>query len=149
MKVRLENVPARLYVEHIDHFDGLANELRVVGSGETTGFAPVASSVATLVHDVLARYEGIKNDTYLDARDAIELGQETVTLEMELPVEAAGHLADLLAALERADELCRAGDLLTLPASPAVTELRRWAVAELARQLTGAAAGGPSPEGGA
>jgi hypothetical protein len=52
-----------------------------------------------------------------------------------LPSAAAEASKRLLGLLDEADELCRSGTLMTMPAPDAVVAIRCWAAAELERQL--------------
>ena len=62
-------------------------------------------------------------------------GERTVDLETKVPPAAAGAALDYLELLERADELCRAGVLLTSEPPPEVKSLRRWLVERMVAQL--------------
>ena len=79
------------------------------------------------------RYNAVRNARFSKLRDL--RGAATVDLETKAPASAAGAALAYLALLERADELCRAGLLLT-PEPPAeVKDLRRWFVEEMVAQL--------------
>lgn len=135
MKVRLQGVEARVFVEHVEHLDTLVRELRVVASGQESGMAPVVDEIAGIVEEILDRYARAKDESYLYAREALARGEESIALELDLPERAADDAEVLLAALERADQLCRDQNLLALPPSPQVIQFRSWALGELTRQL--------------
>lgn len=106
MNVRLEGVQARVFVEHVEHLDMLVRELRVVASGQESGIAPVAVEITGVVEDIVRRYARVKDESYLSAREALARGEDRVTLEFDLPEQAAADVELLLGALERADEVC-------------------------------------------
>jgi len=62
-------------------------------------------------------------------------GEHTVDLETTATPASVGPAWSYLELLERSDELCRSGVLLTPEPSPAVQALRRWFVDQLAGQL--------------
>ncbi len=138
MRVRLEGVEARVFVDHVEHVETLVRELRVVASGQESGIAPVLDEIASIVEDILGRYARVKDESYLYAREALARGEKRITLELDLPEQAANDAEVLLGAVERADEVCRDQGLLALPASREVVEFRRWAFREVTRQLEGA-----------
>ena len=66
---------------------------------------------------------------------ALARGEPTVDLETKVPASAATAALGYLELLERADELCRAGVLLTSEPPAEVKDLRRWFVEEMVAQL--------------
>jgi hypothetical protein len=64
--------------------------------------------------------------------DALFRELELIGIELESGAAAARSYLELL---ERADELCRSGVLLTPEPSAEVKALRRWFVEEMAAQL--------------
>jgi hypothetical protein len=71
--------------------------------------------------------------------------EPTVELETTATPAAVSGARSYVALLEQADELCRAGTLLTPEPSAAVKALRRWFVDQMAAQLDGAAPTPPGP----
>jgi hypothetical protein len=133
--VRLQNLPAELFVEVNVHLDQLLYELQIVQAGEAAGTAKVAPELRRVTQEILDRYADARAAARAQAGQAIERGTDRVDIELLLPAAAAGASEDLLALLEQADELSRAGHLLVVPASPQAAELRRWISAELVAQL--------------
>jgi hypothetical protein len=72
-------------------------------------------------------------------------GQPIVDLVTTATPAAATGARGYLELLEHADELCRAGVLLTPEPSPQVRALRRWFVDELAAQVLDGAVPSPPP----
>lgn len=137
MTVVLDPVPAQVYVDYIEHLESLVHEFRIIAAGHRTGTVPVDTDVAQVVDTVLTAYSAAKDTSYLAARQAVERGEATVTLHIDVPAEAAEAAERLLDAIEQAEAMARADSLLTLPASPEVLEFARWGLPEVARQLRG------------
>jgi anti-sigma regulatory factor (Ser/Thr protein kinase) len=134
--VRFPAVPVDGYLALQAHNDALFRELELVSIElETAGPARVVPPLAELVGQLYSRFRG-QRDSYRDVVAAAQArGDATVDLETKVPPAAAGAALDYLELLERADELCRDGVLLT-PEPPAeVKTLRRWFVEEMVAQL--------------
>lgn len=133
--VRLLNLPAGQFVDVNLHLDQLLYELQIVQAGEAAGTGNVPPELRRVTREILDRYADARATAREQASRALEQGTDRVDLELLLPAAAAEASEDLLALLEQADELCRAGHLLTVPASPEAAELQRWISAELVAQL--------------
>jgi anti-sigma regulatory factor (Ser/Thr protein kinase) len=134
--VRFPGVPVAGYLALQAHNDALFRELELISIElESGGAARVAPPLADLVGQLYWRFRG-QRDSYRDVvAAALARGEPTVDLETKVPRSAAGSARGYLELLERADELCRAGVLLT-PEPPArVKDLRRWFVEEMVAQL--------------
>jgi anti-sigma regulatory factor (Ser/Thr protein kinase) len=144
--VRFVGVPVAGYLDLQAHNDALFRELELISIElEGDDAARVAAPLADLIDQLYRRFRG-QRDSYRDVVAAAQArGQRTVELETTVPPAAAAGARSYLALLERADELCRSGLLLT-PEPPAhVRGLRRWFVEEMAAQAEGAA---PTPPPG-
>ena len=143
--VRFPGVPVETYLELQAHNDALFRELELISIELEAGSARPAAPLAELVDQLYRRFRG-QRDSYRDVVAAAKArGQRTVDLQISAPPAAAGAALSYLDLLERADELCRAGLLLT-PEPPApVRELRRWFVEQMVAQLRDGAA--PTPPG--
>jgi hypothetical protein len=127
---------SRGYLELQAHNDALFRELELVSIELEAGDdADTPGPLADLVDQLYRRFRG-QRDSYRDVVAAAQArGQETVELETPASPEAAAAAWGYLELLERADELCRTGLLLT-PEPPArVKALRRWFVEQMAAQL--------------
>jgi anti-sigma regulatory factor (Ser/Thr protein kinase) len=143
--VRFPGVPVETYLELQAHNDALFRELELISIELEAGSARPAAPLAELVDQLYRRFRG-QRDSYRDVVAAAKArGQRTVDLQTSAPPAAAGAAQSYLDLLERADELCRAGLLLT-PEPPApVRELRRWFVEEMVAQLRDGATPAPPP----
>ena len=134
--VRFPAVPVADYLALQAHNDALFRELELISIElERGGTAMVAPTLAVLVDQLHSRFRG-QRDSYRDVvAAALARGEPSVDLDTKVPRSAAGAALGYLELLERADELCRAGVLLT-PEPPAkVKDLRRWFVEEMVAQL--------------
>jgi anti-sigma regulatory factor (Ser/Thr protein kinase) len=134
--IHFPQVPVDGYLELQAHNDALFRELELIGIELDGGGAQVDQPLAELVEQLYRRFRG-QRDSYREVVAAAkERGQRTVDLETTAPPGAVPadsyHYLELL---ERADELCRRGVLLTPEAPPEVKALRRWFVEEMAAQL--------------
>lgn len=129
-------MPVDGYLELQAHNDALFRELELISIElETGGSARVAQPLAELVGQLYWRFRG-QRDSYRDVVAAAQArGEPTVDLETKVPPSAAGAALGHLELLERADELCRAGVLLTPEPPPEVKTLRRWFVEQMVAQL--------------
>jgi anti-sigma regulatory factor (Ser/Thr protein kinase) len=144
--VRFPGVPVDGYLELQAHNDALFRELELISIElEGDDAARVAAPLADLVDQLYRGYRG-QRDSYRDVVAAAQAaGQPVVDLETTATPAAATGARGYLELLERADELCRAGVLLTPEPSPQVRALRRWFVDQLAAQVLDGAA--PAPPG--
>jgi anti-sigma regulatory factor (Ser/Thr protein kinase) len=134
--VRFPAVPVEGYLALQAHNDALFRELELISIElETGGAARVAPPLAELVGQLYWRFRG-QRDSYRDVvAAALARGEPTVDLETKVPASAATAALGYLELLERADELCRAGVLLTSEPPAEVKDLRRWFVEEMVAQL--------------
>lgn len=134
--LRLLGVPAELYVRNRRHVDDLVHELHLVAAGRASG-VEVHPALASSIDVILEEFSGPREAMFLAARGALLAGQDQLDVELTLPVAAVGEVRRVLELLEHAEQLCRTGVLLTLPAPPELWELRRWVEREIVRQAAG------------
>jgi anti-sigma regulatory factor (Ser/Thr protein kinase) len=134
--VRFPDVPVDGYLALQAHNDALFRELELISIElETGGAARIAPPVAELVDQLYWRFRN-QRDSYRDVvAAALTRGEPAVGLETKVPPSAAGAALGYLELLERADELCRAGVLLTSEPPAEVKDLRRWFVEQMVAQL--------------
>jgi hypothetical protein len=116
-----------------------------VEAGRQSGQASVGAELGDLIDALLSEYAGATDATEDQAEAAVQAGQEKVDIEIELPPAAVEASRSLLGLLERADELSRSEQLLTLAAPPEIVRLRRWMNEEIAAQLEGGRPPRPFP----
>ena len=134
--VRFPGVPVDDYLQLQAHNDALFRELELISIElEGDSAAEVAAPLADLVDQLYRRFRG-QRDGYRDVVAAAQAaGQPTVDLATAATPAAVAGAHGYLALLEQADDLCRAGVLLTPEPSPAVRALRHWFVDQMAAQV--------------
>ena len=135
--VRLEGVPADLFLESQNHQHDLVRELTLIQIGSRYGAtdAQLPHRIADLISDIHSEYAEVRTVTRRQALDAIARGEETATLVVPVKPGMADSLQRWLQLVEEADRLCDEGRFLTLAARPEVRALRRWYVDALLRGL--------------
>ena len=143
MLARLLGVPTGVCVASYEQMHDLLRELLIVEVGQGMGLETPDELVELLPH--LRELEGYRSRAWDLAKAAADRGAAITYLELELPTRAIPVARRTLEFLERSDELCRRGVLMTLCADGEVTEFRRWMVGELEAQSSGAAPSRYSP----
>lgn len=133
--VALLNTPIDLTQRSEEHHDELVREFAILVSGGEQGTPQEFLST-------LSRFEerfGTALEAAARARDQAQArGETSADLHYIIDPDAGSITERLAALLERADEYCRNGDLLTLEASDEVKQLRKWYYGEMTRQARGA-----------
>jgi anti-sigma regulatory factor (Ser/Thr protein kinase) len=134
--VRYPGVPVDGYLELQAHNDALFRELELISIElEGDNAAQVAAPLADLVDQLYRRFRG-QRDSYREVVAAAQAaGRSTVELETAVSPAAVAGARGYLALLEQADELCRAGVLLTPEPTSSVKALRGWFVDQMAAQV--------------
>jgi anti-sigma regulatory factor (Ser/Thr protein kinase) len=144
LRIRFPGVPVDGYLELQAHNDALFRELELISIElEGDDGARVAAPLADLVDQLYRRFRG-QRDSYRDVIAAAQArGEATVELESTASAAAVSGARSYLELLEQADQLCRAGLLLTPEPSAPVRALRRWFVDQMAAQVLDGADPGP------
>jgi len=95
----------------------------------------VGPDLADLIEALVASHADAFGTAREQAAAAQRRGHPTFDLAVALPATAGGAAAGLMALLDRADELADRGLLLTLPAPPAIRELRHRLRDQIVAQL--------------
>lgn len=134
-RVEMRNVPVGLWHESRRWFDELLRELTVVATSSPELNVP--RQLLDFVHDARSRFSQFSESTNLILEEAHADGRSHIDLSLELPVEAGPVALELYEHVLRADEFCRAGQLLTVELSGHVRAFIDWYLGEVARQLQG------------
>ena len=146
--VRFPGVPVDGYLEVQAHNDALFRELELVSiEFEGDHAAKVAAPLADLVDQLYRRFRGQRDSHREVVAAAQAAGRPTVELASTASPGAVAGARSYLALLEQADELCRAGVLLTPEPPPSVKALRSWFVDQMAAQVLHDATPAPAPPG--
>jgi len=144
-QVRLLNLPSADFVRLHLHVDDLMRELEIIDVGHRAGVATAPTELRDVMRRLLLHYAEAREAAWAQAEAATADGHAALDIEVMLPEEAADAAVEMVKLFEQADELSRAGVLLTMPTPPELLELRRWTTEELCRQLREDAAPCPYP----
>lgn len=133
--VRIPGIPAAPFVRLQHYVTDLLRELELIDIGAASSPAPVPEEVWAVTRDLLDRYAGTRAAAWEQAEAAERAGCDTVTIEIALPGDAEADVARLGHLLDRADDLSRAGVLLTPEPAPELVALRRRIVHEVLTAL--------------
>ncbi len=146
-RVELEVDPAILVASE-EHQADLIREFQLISLGALPTAAnaaadhgpPLPKRLADLIVELLSDYRGTQEENLTRAHAALEQGDPSVRLEMDLPEATIGAIEGILGALEEADAFCRRGDgLLTLATPTEIAEARRGFFIEVSRQIRASA----------
>lgn len=132
--VRLIGIPLGQWHQGRVWFEGLLREFDILATdvGETT-----PQEVLEFAREVRERFSQFTEGSNAVLEEAHRRGEESVDVELELPLEAAPAARELEIQIHRAEEYCRRGDLLTLTPDDELRRYIDWHLEEVARQLEG------------
>jgi len=137
VRVQLVDFPVALAARFSSHYDALRRELALVRFSDD---ATRAALPARLV-DVAERANRDLADAQVLDRDqlasAVSDGASAVTIEALVPRAARESVRNLHALLAEADDLSRAGELISVPMPPDCCAFRDWVLGEVVAQLDG------------
>jgi hypothetical protein len=114
----------------------IVREFALISFGERSGVNErVPAALLALVDDLRKRYGSDAGAIRTRVEEAATAGEDSVDLEIpgdETALEMTERITELL---DRADEFCRSGDLLTLAAPPEVVAWRHWWRDQVVRQV--------------
>ena len=143
-RVRLHGVSTRLLHGAKTHLDDLVRDLTLVNEqAAAQGRADERLvELAERLSGLASSLVGFRNQIRRHALDAVRRGDETLTLELELPAGVRGQLSEYRRALDEADEHCAAGRLLVPVATAEEVRFRRWKLDTIVAELGRLDAGG-------
>lgn len=132
---RLIGVPLELWHRARVWFEGLIREFDVLAAdtGETT-----PRELLQFVGEVRERFSGFTEGSDIAMEKAHARGEQFMDVELELPPAAAPAARELWDQIQRAEEYCRRGDLLTLTPDDELRRYLHWYLHEIADQAEGA-----------
>lgn len=132
--VRLLSCPVELSLRQDRHLDELVRELQLMQGENSERSQRIAQQLGGLLSGPAhARHTGRRA-----AQQAAAAGLEHIDVEMAIPHEVAGEVAELQRAVLAADALCEEARLLTLASTPDLKALRAWMTEEIGAQTQGA-----------
>lgn len=141
--VELPGIPTDMLVAAKAQVDNLARELVLLSTDKEH---PLPPALTQAVRRITEEFADARDQIKRQAQAAAEGASPVTDLELRLPLDAADAGLRYLDALKVAERYCRSGRLLTTPATPSSSTLRRWYVGEIVRQLRAHMAGAPPEE---
>lgn len=137
--VRLERIPVPLWNQTRTWFLGLLREFDVLASSE-----PASATPTQLLEFVADAREKFSRFTQTDVvlEEALARGDTHLDLDLRLPESAAPTARELRSLIDRAEEYCRSGEMLTLMPTAEMRRFTHWYLDEVVDQLEG---GEPTP----
>ena len=132
--VRLRGLPIPLLSRYQVWFEDLHRELRMLVLTDE-GNHPLARELVDVITTTLAERQHYSGIEQIEA--AMAEGCATADVDLEVPVASGTTMDRLRGLLERADQLCRDEETLTLPPDEDVVRVRAWYHGEFTRQLRG------------
>lgn len=136
--VALVGVPVEALMRTQAEYDGLFREFRfVVESDPDVAGDAIQGRLVALVDELGTHFQGFTSGAEVEWRNAVDGGLDHADLHFDLPPEIGAVCARYDRLLDEADDLCRAGALMTLAATPEVVAVRKWVLDEFVRQSVG------------
>lgn len=134
VRVNIQQVPLRLYIEFQQHFRELRREVRLLALAHEDDY-PLAKSLSDLF-GTLDRHlrEGIGVE---QIEAAIADNRSATDLLVHMPRSTARTLSRFVELLDLADDFCRQQRLLTLARSAEQRRFQTWFLCEFVRQADG------------
>lgn len=126
--VRLEGVPATMFIASQDHQRDLVRELTLMDLDvrHPKPDRELPRTVVEFINGIHEEYDDVRSQTRDQALAALAAGAQDFTLHVPVRPDLAEALTRWLRLVEQADRLCDEGALLTLGATPEIRALRRW-----------------------
>jgi hypothetical protein len=135
--VRLLGVPVRVLAASREHHDGLMREFRLLALSGTIDRKDVPVRLAQLTQELGVRFAPARTRPDGDVERALEQGLDTVDLVYSVSPAVVDGARQLQALMDEADALCRSGQLMTVPRTPAVRRFGEWYLDQFLRQVAG------------
>jgi anti-sigma regulatory factor (Ser/Thr protein kinase) len=135
--VCLDGLPVAVYLAAEEHHDALMREFALLLQSAASPDPGVPARLMELAAGLVEQFGTTNERRRAQVEAAKNSGHLTVDLVMTFPVSAQHSVLVVADHLDEVDAFCEQGVLLTPPASPSITQFRRWYSEEVARQLQG------------
>jgi anti-sigma regulatory factor (Ser/Thr protein kinase) len=135
--VHLPGAPAILTVRSDEYLDELLREFELVRLGGRQGVlrSDYPQRLLAIIDEIVTRFSGARFAARDQAEAAMNRGEPTYTMELELPVVGAPALRQFLALMDEVEGFAEAGHLLTVPPADEVRRFQRWMVSSVVQAL--------------
>jgi hypothetical protein len=132
-RIELRGIPVPLWHQARTWFDGLLREFTILNTQES---GDVPADLLQFVAEATERFAQFgRSDALLD--EALSAGLSEVDQELMLPALAGEASLGLWSLIERAEEYCLSGQMLTLVPKDDVRRFVRWYLFEVTNQIAG------------
>jgi len=135
VRVLIKRLPLLVYIEAQRQNDALLREFALIEARD--GDAELPPRLREMIREIGAQLTGESATSRRQIEDAAARGETVADLELWVVPGAAQSARRLVELLDEADEFCRMGHLLTVPATPTIRRFRAWYLDEVLRQLKG------------
>lgn len=137
VQIELRRVPVGLWHRARLWFEGLQREFDILAA-DTDDTTP--RDLLEFVAETRERFSGFSRAPNAALEQALRRDERWADIELELPSEAAAAARQLWSHLERAEDYCRRGEMLSLTMEDEVRRFVRWYLEEVAAQIEGSSA---------
>lgn len=137
-EVRLLRLPLPILARAQEHNEGLMREFALIANPHPDSDVDVPVRMLQLIAALRDRYAAFTVSADAEIERAMERGDEEIDLTFRVPAAVAEATVELAAMLNRADDYCRQGALLTLATPDDLVAFRRWYLGEFRAQINGA-----------
>jgi hypothetical protein len=137
--VELLNFPLQVFVQASQHNDELLREFALLAlspPADRPGHA-VPRNLLDLIDKLAVRYPDVGDRTDAARDAAAARGEAAMDLTYEVSRSVGPAMQELHELMERADEFCREGQMLTVASTPLERDFRLWFLQEFTRQAGG------------
>lgn len=140
----LRDYPLRLWARQDEYSQGVLREFELLVSGEASGIlkAEPPGQLLALAEMFTSNFGPLLDAINEERREALDRGLDRIDSHVPLVQGTPELLEQVRVVLERVDDYCRTGSLLTLPREPWMVQLLDWSTAELVKQYND---GAPEP----
>ena len=138
VEVRLLALSLADFARSSAHHDELFREFALIRSSDASESSSVPARLLALLDELDQRFGSFSVGGSSEIEAAVSRGDESVDVTYRVPRETGEAVIRLAELLNRADEFCRQGDLLTVAPPPDAVAFRNWFLREFAVQIAGA-----------
>jgi hypothetical protein len=141
-EIRMLGVPVELFLAARQQHDELMREFAVLALAHQGQSSTDPPELRRLVQELGADSAAAASRPGAEVEAAAEAGEPAVDIVYRMPVSALVAAQRFQELMQRADEFCAQGRMLTMPRSPDILRFASWWFGELRRQVAGEA---PTP----
>jgi hypothetical protein len=134
--VLLVDLPVRLWDHARRHGAALVREFAFIEAGRRDD-TQLARRLLEIAATSDAHYADLNPEAEAEVEAALVRGDDTITVQVRVPVRFKQHILEAVPVLIEVDEYCRNGTLLTLATPDNLRAFWSWYLGEFIRQIDG------------